>query len=118
VIEKIFRPLKGFAPKSPEPAKDVSLGNEGNTTAFEQSAAEELSRAIQDDFEILNRSLAALAQIQDPELLQKEALKLEQRIKQLEKDMVHNPESAQAFYKILAAAFANGLAAKTKVNTQ
>jgi hypothetical protein len=104
--------------EAPEPAplgpggmpQRPGLANE-RATLFEQRATEQLAQAVAADLAPIQRRLAAIEQITDPEIRRARLQALLVDLQSLETDILADPESARVLERIQGASVAVGLAA-------
>jgi hypothetical protein len=79
------------------------------TNGFSKAAAEQLGRALAEDFEPLRKRLEKILEIEDPEILANRLGAFLGEIDQLGKDMMADPAAAQVLAAIQTAALFNGM---------
>lgn len=111
-----------LGPKNQPIANQTKLGNgkkifnasaPGPTPAFIGRVSDDVSAAASNDLNLINKKLAALAQIADPDLLRSRAQEILNWISANEEHLKNNPALEQAIHRGMAAAFLNGVAVKT-----
>lgn len=91
-------------------AQRPGLANE-RQTPFERRATEQLAQAVAADLAPIQRRLAAIEQITDPEIRRARLQALLVDLQSLETDILADPESARVLERIQGASVAVGLAA-------
>ena len=109
-------------PNNPEDSADDSkpdlqardAGAPPSNTKLISSGKNLVVEALMSEFEGINRRLAAAAAIDDPELQKTRLAGLMTDLDRFEKNLHADPAVANAIYKVMASAFANGLATNPK----
>lgn len=83
----------------------------GPSTKFEDNSSDVLAKALLADLDPINKRLAAIQRIQDPQIMLQKLKDFMDDIEQLAADVAHDPETARALADIISASFANGVLA-------
>ena len=114
-------------PNNQQPTSNIQRGQPGtgairnrqtsDGTSLESNGKDMVVEALRCEFSALNERLAAIADIEDPEVQKAKLAAVLADLDKFESDLAKDPAVASAIYKILAAGLANGMAAGEPVTS-